>query len=82
MFSVLWAAANLIANLFKSRRRLEVENLLLRHELKLALRQAPAVRLRGIDTVRFWLDWWGFCPELARLVQVVKVAEAGRAAED
>jgi hypothetical protein len=50
MFSILWAAANLIANLFKSRRRLEVENRLLRHQLNIALRQASArLRLRDID---------------------------------
>jgi len=35
MFAVLHATAILIANLFKSRRRLEAENLLLRHQLSI-----------------------------------------------
>src|SRR3974377_2179929 len=72
MFSVLWAVANLIADLFKSHRRLEVENLLLRHQLSVALRQAPArLRLRGIDRAilaglaRLWRV-------LSRRVQVVR----------
>jgi hypothetical protein len=42
MFAVLNAVAIAIANLFKSRRRLEAENILLRHQLNIALRQAPA----------------------------------------
>src|SRR3974377_2629452 len=41
MFSVLWAFANFVVDLFKSRRRLEAENLLLRHQLNVALRYAP-----------------------------------------
>jgi hypothetical protein len=72
MFSVLWAIAISVANLFKSRRRLEVENLLLRHQLNIVLRRAPArPHLFGIDRailgglVRLW-------PELSRVVQVVK----------
>jgi len=72
MFSVLWAFANFVVDLFKSRRRLEAENLLLRHQLNVALRYAPRrLRLRGVDRAvlvglaRFW-------PDLARSVQVVK----------
>src|SRR3974377_1622323 len=50
MFSVLWAFANFVVDLFKSRRRLEAENLLLRHQLNVALRYAPRrLRLRGVD---------------------------------
>src|SRR3974390_2849585 len=72
MFSVLWAVANLIADLFKSHRRLEVENLLLRHQLSVALRQAPArLRLRGIDRA-ILAGLVGLWPDLAREVQVVK----------
>ena len=72
MFSVLWAVANLIADLFKSHRRLEVENLLLRHQLSVALRQAPArLRLRGIDRA-ILAGLVGLWPDLARVVQVVK----------
>ncbi len=72
MFSILSATTIFVANLFKSRRRLEVENLLLRHQLNIVLRRAPARQcLYGIDRailtglVRLW-------PELNRLVQVVK----------
>jgi hypothetical protein len=39
-----------ILDLFKSRRRLEAENLFLRHQLSIALRRAPPrLRLRGSD---------------------------------
>jgi hypothetical protein len=72
MFSVLWAFANFVVDLFKSHHRLEAENLLLRHQLNLALRYAPRrLSLRGVDRavlvglVRFW-------PDLARSVRVVK----------
>ena len=72
MFPVLWAVSIFVANLFKSRWRLEAENLLLRHQLNVALRHGPArLRLRGIDRamlvglIRFW-------PDLASVVQVVK----------
>ncbi len=72
MFSVLWAVAIFVANLFKSRGRLAAENLLLRHQLNLALRRAPArLRLRGFDhallvgLIRFW-------PDLTSALQVVK----------
>jgi hypothetical protein len=38
----------LVANLFKSRRRLEFEHLFLRHQLNIALRRGPQrLRLRG-----------------------------------
>jgi transposase InsO family protein len=72
MFTVLRAFAILDGNLFKSRQRLEAENLLLRHQLNVALRHAPArFRLRGVDRailaglVRLW-------PDLAHAVQIVK----------
>src|SRR3974390_1075917 len=72
MFSVLWAFANFVVDLFKSRRRLEAENLLLRQQLNVALRYAPRrLRLCGVDRavlvglVRFW-------PDLARSVRAVK----------
>jgi hypothetical protein len=41
MFKVLLATAISIANLFKSRRRLAAENILLRHQLNVAMRRAP-----------------------------------------
>ena len=41
MFAILHALGMFVADLFKSRSRLEAENLLLRHQLTIALRQAP-----------------------------------------
>ena len=60
------------ADMFKSRRRLEAENLFLRHQLNIALRRAPPrLRLRRSD--RALLVWitriW---PNLLDLAQVVK----------
>jgi hypothetical protein len=42
----------LVANLFRSRRQLEVENLFLRHQLNIALRGAPRLRLHGSVALR------------------------------
>jgi hypothetical protein len=42
---ILHALGMFVAAMFKSRRRLEAENLLLRHQLNIALRRAPP-RLR------------------------------------
>jgi len=50
MFSVLHAVAVFVSNLFKSRGRLEAENVLLRHQLNVALRRAPD--LTGL----FWTE--------------------------
>ena len=61
-----------VANLFKSRRRLEVENLFLRHQLNIALRRAPRrLRLHGSDrAVLVWLTrLWPSLIGLARVVQ-------------
>src|SRR5437660_11681255 len=50
MFAIIHLLATFIADLFKSPRRLEVENLFLRHQLNVALRRAPQrVRLRAGD---------------------------------
>jgi hypothetical protein len=50
MFAILHALGMFVADLFKSRTRLEAENLFLRHQLTIALRQAPSrLRLRGSD---------------------------------
>jgi transposase InsO family protein len=72
MFAGLRLALIAVANLFKSRRRLEAENVLLRHQLSVALRRVPIrPRLRGMDRailvwmVRLW-------PDLVGAVQVVK----------
>ena len=72
MFTTLHSIALVIANLFKSRRRLEAENLLLRLQLNVAVRRVPArLRLRGFERallvglVRLW-------PDLIDVIQVVK----------
>jgi len=60
------------ADLFKSRCRLEAENLLLRHQLSIAWRRAPPrARLFGSDRVLLvWITrLW---PSLLRAVQVVQ----------
>ena len=45
-----------VADLFKPRRQLEVENLFLRHQLNIALRRSPrGPRLRGA-TGRCWAE--------------------------
>ncbi|HYN00084.1 MAG TPA: hypothetical protein VET25_10085 [Aestuariivirgaceae bacterium] len=62
----------LVADLFKSRCRLEAENLLLRHQLTIALRRAPPrLRLRGSD--RALLVWMTrLWPSLLGMAQVVQ----------
>ena len=72
MFAILHALGMFVADLFKSRTRLEAENLFLRHQLTIALRQAPArFRLRGGDrALLIWMTWlW---PSLIGAVQVVQ----------
>jgi hypothetical protein len=72
MYAVLCALAIFVINLFKSRRRLEAENLWLRQQLQVALRRAPArLHLRGTDrAIMVWMAriW----PELVGSAQVVK----------
>jgi transposase InsO family protein len=72
MFAILHGLGLLLADLFKSRSRLEAEILLLRHQLNIALRHAPPrVRLHGGDRalmvwmVRVW-------PNLIDTIRVVK----------
>ena len=56
MLALLLLLAVLIANLLKSRRRLEAEILFLRHQLNIALGQQPTrLPLRGSD--RALLVW-------------------------
>ena len=56
MFAILHALGVFVADLFKSRSRLEAENLFLRHQLTIAMRRAPPrLRLRGSD--RALLIW-------------------------
>jgi hypothetical protein len=57
MFAILHLLGMFVVDLFKSRSRLEAENLFLRHQLNIALRRAPPrLRLRGSDrTLMVWL---------------------------
>src|SRR6516164_5286333 len=48
MFALLHSLTMFVIDFFKSSRRLEAENLFLRHQLSIALRRAPPrLRLRG-----------------------------------
>jgi hypothetical protein len=72
MLSILHLLGTFVANLFKSRRRLEVENLFLRHQLNIALRHTPQrLRLHGSDRASLaWMTWlWPSLLGLARVVQ-------------
>src|SRR5881227_3062525 len=72
MFAILHSLGMFVADIFKSRRRLEAENLFLRHQLNIALRQAPPrLRLRGSD--RALLVWMTqLWPSLLGAAQVVQ----------
>src|SRR5262245_46089228 len=72
MFALLHSLTMFVIDFFKSPRRLEAENLFLRHQLSIALRHAPPrLRLRGSD--RALLVWmtrrW---PSLLGAAQVVQ----------
>ena len=72
MFAIIHLLATFIADLFKSPRRLEVENLFLRHQLNVALRRAPQrVRLRAGDrALMVWMTrMWPSLLDLSRVVQ-------------
>jgi transposase InsO family protein len=69
---MLHALGMLVADLFKSRTRLEAENLFLRHQLNIALRRAPPrLRLRGSDRALLILMTmlWPRLLGIAQLVQ-------------
>ena len=72
MLAIVHLLGSLLADLFKSRSRLEAENLFLRHQLNIALRRAPPrLRLRGSDrALMVWLvRLW---PSLLGAAQVVR----------
>ena len=72
MFTILHALGMFVADLFKSRCRLETENLLLRHQLTIALRRAPP-RFRLLGSDRALLIWMTrLWPSLLDSVQVVQ----------
>src|ERR1700686_4837786 len=72
MLAILHLLVMFVADLFKSRRRLEAENLFLRHQLNIALRRAPpGLRLHGSD--RALLVWMTrIWPSLLDISPVVK----------
>ena len=72
MFAILHALGMLVADMFKSRWRLEAENVFLRHQLNIALRQAPS-RLRLHSSDRALLVWMTrIWPSLLDISQIVK----------
>jgi hypothetical protein len=59
MLAILHLLGTFVVNLFKSQRRLEIENVFLRHQLNIALRRAPQrLRLRGCDRALLLLLTW------------------------
>jgi hypothetical protein len=74
MLALLRLLSVFITNLFRSRRRLEADNLFLRHQLNIALRRRPLrLRLRGSD--RALLVWMTrLWPNLLGLARVVEPA--------
>jgi transposase InsO family protein len=72
MFAILHALGMFVADILKSRCRLEAENLFLRCQLNIALRQAPPQpRLHGSDrAILVWMTWiWPGLFDLAQVVQ-------------
>ena len=72
MFAILRSLEMFVADMFKSRCRLEAENLFLRHHLNVALQRAPPrLRLRGVDWARLvWMTrLWPGLLGVARVVQ-------------
>jgi hypothetical protein len=82
MFAILHVLGMFVADLFKSRCRLEAENVLLRHQLTIAMRQAPPrLRLRGSDrALLIWMTrlWPGLLGAM-RVVQPETVLRWHRA---
>src|SRR6478672_2556323 len=72
MLAILLLLGTFVVNLFRSRRRLEVENLFLRHQLNIALSRAPhRLRLHGSDrALMVWMTRvWPSLLGLPRVVQ-------------
>ena len=70
--AILHSLAMFVIDFFKSPRRLEAENLFLRHQLCIAVRRAPPrLRLRGSDrALMVWLT--RLCPSLLGAAHVVQ----------
>src|SRR2546430_668820 len=72
MLAILHLLGTFVADLSRPPRRLEVENLFLRHQLNIALRGAPHhPRLRGSDrALLVWMTWlWPSLLGLSCIVQ-------------
>src|SRR3954469_1495175 len=72
MFALIQLFVALVSNRFKSPRRLEIENLYLRHQLNIALRHTRRrFRLKGADrALLVWMTWlWPTLLSLSRVVQ-------------
>jgi hypothetical protein len=95
MLAILPLLTTFAANLFKSRRQLEVENLFLRHQLNIALRRARRrLRLRGSDRAVLvwlhdcgqassdWLAWFSRTPFCGGIAQDFGPIGAGNRAAD
>ena len=81
MFALLHSLAMFGIDFFKSPRRLEAENLFLRHQLSIALRRVPPrLRLRGSD--RALLVWmtqlWPSLLDAAQVVQPETILRSHR----
>src|SRR5512132_2814608 len=82
MLAIVHLLGTYLANLFKSQRRLEAENLFLRHQLNIALRRRPSrLRLQGSD--RALLVWmtrlWPSLLGMARVVEPAPILRWHRA---
>jgi hypothetical protein len=81
MFAIFHLLGTYLANLFKSRRRLEAENLFLRHQLNIALRRRPPrLRLRSDRVLLMWMPrLWPSLLGLARVVEPATILRWHRA---
>jgi hypothetical protein len=72
MRAILHLLLTFVANIFKSRCRLESESLFLRHQLNIALRRAPP-RLRLYGSDRALLVWMTrIWPSLLNVAKIVR----------
>ena len=83
MLAILQPLGSFVAGLFKSRRRLEAENLFLRHQLNIALRRAPSHRswISRCDlALLVWMTWlWPSLIDVSRMVQPATILRWHRA---
>jgi hypothetical protein len=82
MVAILQLVGTFVAGLLKSRRRLEAENLFLRHQLNIALRRAPRrLRIGRCDrALLVWMTWlWPSLLDVSRVVQPATILRWHRA---